>query len=101
MALRNDEDTMQKVTLYFFEYCDNNLGIWNRAWALTKEAAEESREETAKRLGVEDDYKPDEVIGGDSGDYGDILPVDSVEVELTPEGILNFANNYAVEPLGA
>lgn len=84
-----------KATLYTYQFVDNNLGIWCRDWAPTAEAAEKARKETIERLGVHE-YVENEKVGSDCGEYGDCLTAEVVEVELTQDGLLDFAGNYAV-----
>lgn len=78
------------VTLHFFEYVANSIGIYSRSWHATKREAEKERARMIEREG----YEPPE---GDSleGNEHEISEVQSARVELTPRGLLTFADHYA------
>jgi hypothetical protein len=86
---------MQTVTLFYFEYVANNLGVWTREWFATREAAEQGRIDRAKSLGVNPNRESEMC-----GEYGDLGDVEETLVECTPEGILTFANNFACDTEG-
>lgn len=84
------------VTLYYFEYVDNNSGIWNRSWYPTEVGANNGRRLMIDALGADED----DALGQGDGQYGQVGEVHTESVPLTAEGILNFANNYATEDDG-
>lgn len=77
------------TTLWQVEFCANNMGIYDRAWFAT-------RPEAAA-------WRRDRIKSGDSnprteqGCYGSIDKPEKVKVELTVAGLLQFANNWAVD----
>ncbi len=80
------------LTLYYFEHVDNNVGVWCRTWAGTREEAEALR---TKRI----EYYGDEVNLEEEthcGEYAEVGTVDEILIEPTLEGVLGFANNYAL-----
>lgn len=82
---------MSTVTLYNFEFVANNMGIWDREWFATREEAEAARQAKIEKLGSTND--PDNL----SGEYGEVSLVCFTTVELTAEGVLDFAANFAVQ----
>jgi hypothetical protein len=82
------------ATLFYFEFCQNNLGVWDREWFLTREEAETARENRADSIGTDLDETDDEDL---CGEYGDISEVQEEQVPLTTAGLLAFANNFAVD----
>lgn len=78
-----------KATLWYVEFVENGLGIWDRAWFATKEEAEAGRQVLLASHGGQ----RQELTGA----YGDVDVVQSVEVELTPEGVLEFAREFAID----
>lgn len=84
-----------KVTLYYFEFVPNGLGIWDRMWSLTEGEAKDDRANLVG--GAYADYytivEDDELDGTE----GQVSGIRSIEVELTPEGLRNFANRFAVD----
>jgi len=82
------------VSLCYFEFCSNNMGIWDREWFLTHEEAERARQERAKSMGTSLDNTDEDDL---SGEYGDISDVRDETVTLSAEGLLGFARNFAVD----
>jgi hypothetical protein len=84
------------VTLCYFEFCSNNMGIWDREWFLTREEAEKARQERADSMGTEpgDANAEEEDL---CGEYGDVSEVLDEPVTLSAEGLLAFARNFAVD----
>jgi hypothetical protein len=82
--------------LFYIEYVNNALGIWVKDWFLTRAEADASHASmiVAGYISVD--------IDNLSGSEWELSPVGSVEIELTPEGVLNFANEYALsdDPMG-
>lgn len=78
------------VTLHYFEMVSNGLGVYDRSWHLSREDAEEERERLIEEEGYEETEEPD-------GSEGQIGSVKSEVVQLTPEGLLSFAQSYAVD----
>jgi len=76
------------VTLYYFEYVANNLGVWNREWFASKSAARKERSIRWRSLGRRRNTE--------SGTYGDVSQVFDTQVKPTAEGILEFAQNFAL-----
>jgi hypothetical protein len=74
--------------LWYYEFCDNNHGLWSREWFATEAAAAEDRETRIADLGDAAS------TGVCDGSYGDVDVVQSVEIELTDAGALAFANNW-------
>lgn len=88
---------MKTVTLYYFEWIGNRMGVWERSWHLTRKKAEEARLDQAKILGVNPEVKRDPGDDAEFGSrYGDLSEVLEKEVPLTPEGVVHFANDFAV-----
>lgn len=84
------------VRLYYFEFVSNSLGIYDRCWFLTEAEAEQER----LRMIREDGYHEPE-HGFMTGEIYEIdESVGFEDVEFTPEGLLSFANHWAVD-LGA
>ncbi len=81
-----------KVTLWTFEFCINNIGVWDRMWALSADELETKRGQL--RDMIDDHITPDDLLDGSCGQHS--TPA-RVEVELTPRGLLNFAEEYAVD----
>lgn len=79
---------MSTVRLFYVEFCLNNSGVWDRDWFATEEAARERYDDLVSYHGVRTDL---------IGKYGDVCMPQYVLVPLTPEGILHFAQNYAVD----
>lgn len=75
------------VTLYFIEFVHNNLGIWDREWFLTQPEAQAAYE--AK---LEEGFTPK-----DTGDEGALRGPCQHTVELSAQGLLRFANRFAVD----
>lgn len=76
------------VTLWYVEYCENNIGIWTKDWFATEKEATDRYEELIAEHGKRDDA---------TGTYGDVCEVQLTIVDLTLEGILTFANEFAVD----
>jgi hypothetical protein len=83
------------VTLCYFEFCNNNMGVWDREWFLTREEAETARQARADSMGTEpgDDAEEEDLCG----EYGDVSEVLDEPVTLSAEGLLAFARNFAVD----
>ena len=79
----------QKVTLYTYSFCTSNLGVWDRAWFLTKAEAQAAFEVRALEMG-----KNPKKLSVDDQELSGVSPV---EVPLTARGLFDFANNYAVD----
>ena len=82
------------ATLCYFEFCNNNMGIWDREWFLTHEDAEQARKARADDMGTNLDDSDEE---DRSGEYGEISEVREEVVTLSAEGLLEFARNFAVD----
>lgn len=83
----------ETVTLWYIEFCDNSQGIWHREWAASQGAAQTLHREKLDEFGEDADLDDD----NHDGSYGDLrLPV-SVAIDLTPRGVLEFANEFATE----
>lgn len=88
------EDILMKCTLYNVEFCQSSVGIWDKQWFLSEKAAETFRAKKIKEFG----HTPEDLENLEMcGEYGDIYEVEAVEVELSPKGLLHFANEYAVD----
>ncbi len=77
---------MTTCTIHYVEYVENSAGYWDRSWfpdAASAQADYQRRVDAGAVPGRED------------GEYGSILEPGSVEVELTPEGLLAFAGQFA------
>lgn len=79
------------VTLYSYELVPGGLGIFDREWFPTREAAEEARAQRIKRDGYR---KPADGLTGEQLEIGDVEPID---VELSAAGVLSFAREYAID----
>jgi hypothetical protein len=83
-----------KVTLWRINHVPGVMGVWDQAWFATEEEA---------RLVFEDMLSTgryqlaDEEDGGPDGSQGDIEEPESVDVDVTPEGLLEFARHYACD----
>ena len=86
---------MSTITLWYYEFVSNNIGIWDRAWFASEQ---EAREGYAAAC-TEYDQDP-ETPKEPTGEYGDVAEPQSVEVELTAAGVLAFAQNFAVDREG-
>lgn len=82
---------MNTVTLYYIEFVDNGIGVWDKQWFATKEEAEAEYDRKIR----EDEYDPEL----DDGSEGGISGPHDVEIQLTPPGLLDFANEYACYPM--
>lgn len=81
--------TTPRVTLYFFEFVDNNAGRWSRTWAASKEAAN-----TERQAKLDEGY--DDTDHGDAdGTYHQCTPVQDTDVDLTGAGVLGLVCSYA------
>jgi len=78
---------MRFVMLYRYEYVDNGIGLYKNAWFLTEEEANLSRADKLM-CGY---FAPDDPCGLD----GELTTVESLAVEMTPEGILDFVRLHA------
>jgi hypothetical protein len=81
-----------RVTLYSFEFCTSNVGVWDRDWHLTHADAVAARKARCDEVAAD----PESVCDMD-GTYGDVGEVHTVDVELTSAGLLEFARDYAVD----
>lgn len=79
-----------KVTLYYYEYCNDSIGTWSREWALDEEDIVAKRERKAEYYGT--DVADESEL---TGEYGEIGAVEQTEVELSATGLVDFANNWA------
>ncbi len=84
---------MNTATLWYVEYCSNRLGVWDRRWFTSKAEAEEGYYEACEYHGREP-FDPEFVP---TGEYGDVCEPEPVEVELTAQGVLDFARRFAVD----
>lgn len=83
------------ATLWYFEFCISNIGIWDRCWATSKRKLDEARRNLRDiNSGIDRKITPDDEL---DGGYGQNSGARSVEVELTPQGVLDFAERYAVD----
>jgi hypothetical protein len=83
------------VTLWYFEFCTNGLGVWDRMWAASRsELAKERQWLKDINSKLDDKMTPGDELDGSQGQHG---PARSVKVELTAEGVLHFAQNFAVD----
>lgn len=69
------------VTVYYFDFCDSNLGVWSRAYFASREEAEAEKATMIEEYGYEE---PEEL----NGSHGDISKVYDEEVELSLEGVV-------------
>lgn len=81
---------MNTVTLHYVEFMTSSIGVWDKQWFLTEE---EARDHFTKL--VEKGYH-DANEDWDDEDHPVVGPY-CEEVELTRDGILRFANTYAVD----
>ena len=77
------------ATIWRVQYMPNSMGVWDAVWAATKALARESMEDLAQ----EGYYVPEDP----RGDYHEMTEPKEVTVELSPAGLLQFAQNYAVD----
>lgn len=77
------------ATLHYVEFCINNIGIWDRAWFATEEEAQADYD---KRI-ASGEFNANR----DDGSYGSIIEPQCTEVALSIDGLLHFANNFAVD----
>lgn len=82
---------MSTATLWSYEYVANQSGHWDRAWFATEA---EARASHAAR--VAEGFDPESDM---DGSYGDLGEVESVPIELSAEGALRFAQQYACLPV--
>lgn len=89
---------MKTVQLYYYEYCDNNLGVWNREWDSNERDLEQKRKRRAEGMGINLEQQEAEDPEGEdlTGEYGDIGLVVEVDVTLSLTGVLDFANEYGL-----
>lgn len=80
---------MSKATLWRIEYVGNSQGVWEAMWFATYEEAKAEFDLLVKCRRYQPTDEP-------CGEYGEILAPQKVVVELTPEGVLAFANEYAL-----
>lgn len=88
-----DKECVQSsVTLHTYEYCSSKIGIWSRAWFATNAEAEAERRRQLASFGRD----PDEIDADEelTGEYGQVGQVSCVAVPVTPDGILQFAQQY-------
>ena len=79
------------IKLYYYGYVESYIGVWTREWFATEAEAVEARRIKIEELG--DDANCDE--GDITGEYGDVDSVTEEGVELTPAGLIAFANRHA------
>jgi hypothetical protein len=77
-----------RITLYYYEYVANSLGVWNREWFASKSEARKARREKWRSLGGRRNTG--------TGEYGDVSRMLETQVEPSAEGILDFAQNFAL-----
>lgn len=82
---------MKTVTLYYYEYCDSELGIWSREWDTDKRDLARKRKRRAKDMGTDLDSESEQ-----DGSYGDMTEILEATVTLSLTGVLEFANEYAL-----
>lgn len=85
---------MKPVTLWYFSYCMNSLGVYDRVWAASRSGLEKKRRELKELYRGEMD---DRITENTTGEYGEHGPACEVEVIPTARGILAFASEYAVD----
>lgn len=84
--------TTRKITLWYFDYCLSNLGIWTRMWAGSKKELEEKRAWLRSiNSGVDSEVTPDDEV---DGSYGQNTTPGQVEVAMSPAGIIDFLERY-------
>jgi hypothetical protein len=75
------------TTLWFFDYVNNGLGVWARAWHGTRAEAEADQAQMfAQGFRIPE--------GGGSGEEWDMTSIYSEEMSLTPEGALYFIRQF-------
>lgn len=79
---------MSTVTIWRIQLVRNNLGVWDSEWFATPAEARKRFKEL-----IREGYDPD----SDDGTYGSLLEPEEVTVPLTKEGLLDFANRFAVD----
>lgn len=78
------------ITVWFYDYCANNSGLWTRVYAETEAAARAERRRRLRSFCItERDLAGRELCG----EYGDVTPIEAVTVELTPAGVVDALNN--------
>ena len=87
--------TVPSVELFYFDFCENSLGQWDREWDLSREKLEEARNQRIQNLGGS--ARTEEEGEDLDGNYGDVCAIAATRVELTPEALLSFALNFAVD----
>lgn len=76
------------IELWTVEFCTNDLGVWDRMWFLTEEEAADYYLAFVKEHGLR--YEQ-------TGEDGDCYPPARVGIEPNAQGLLWFANAYAVD----
>lgn len=82
---------MTKVTIWCIEFCRSSLGVYDYQWFATEDEAKAAIKEAVEEEG----YKAvSDSTGYDMTMLEEPIPI---EVELTLEGLLAFANTHAVD----
>jgi hypothetical protein len=76
-----------KIKLFYVEFLPSCLGAWDREWYATRKEADAAF--TRKRA--------EGFSTRVEGTQGALEHVTRIEVELTPQGVLDFARHYAVD----
>lgn len=80
---------MAKTTIWYVEYVPNRHGYWDKQWFGTEREAQEFYDNK-----VAEGYDPD---SDKCGEYGDIEEPTPVHIDMTLQGVLNFAGRYACQ----
>lgn len=92
MTARKIPEPAPTVRLYYFEYVDNNLGLYTKSWFPTEGSAKHAR-----RTLLEAPDSP--YFGVDvsemTGQYGELSQMQYEDVELSAAGVLAFAREHA------
>jgi hypothetical protein len=78
-----------ETTIYCIEFMESPLGIWDHKWFLAEQDAEEERDRMIREEGFR--YDPE------GSTQFCIMGPYSVSVDLTPNGLVAFANNWAID----
>jgi hypothetical protein len=79
------------ITIWRVEFCHSSIGVYDYQWFATEKEAKKY----IKKLVKEDDFQ---LVDESEGEDGTVLDTpEPIEIDLTTEGLLSFANNYAVD----
>lgn len=76
------------ANLWYVELVSNGLGIWDKEWYATRSEASARFKELQQK-----GYSTRTCDGG----QGSLVAPRMEKIELTPEGVLQFANNFAID----